>query len=316
MPGGTVLITGGLGYLGGRFAQFLVANHRDVRLGSRRSSEPPPWLPNVPVVQTVWQSPTSLEPALAGVETIVHLAGMNAQACADDPAGALAFNGVATAHLVEAAARAGVKRLLYLSTAHVYANPLIGLITEETCPTSLHPYATSHRAGEDVVRSAGRHGTIEVVVVRLSNAYGAPADKAADCWSLLVNDLCRQAVISRTMTLTSTGMQRRDFVPLGYVCRALSHLIDLRRDGTQADLFNLGSGVAPTVWEQACRIQARCAARLGFQPALARVPPAAGDTTAALEFRSDALHGTGFPPPDDEVAEIDHLLTFCQTAFS
>ena len=153
------------------------------------------------------------------------------------------------------------------------------------------------------------------MIARLSNAYGAPADKAADCWSLLVNDLCRQAVTSRTMTLTSTGTQRRDFVPLTYVCRALTHLIDLPRDGRQGDVFNLGSGVAPTVWEQACRIQDRCAATQGFQPALVRVPPAAGETTATLEYRSDALHATGFPPPGDEVAEIDRLLTFCQKAF-
>ena len=315
MPG-TVLITGGLGYLGGRLAQFLAANHRVVRLGSRQSSGPPPWLPNTEVVQTLWPSSTSLEQASAGVETIVHLAGMNAQACADDPAGALEFNGVATARLVAAAARVGVKRMVYLSTAHVYASPLSGLITEDTCPRSLHPYATSHRAGEDAVRSAGQHGAIESVVVRLSNAYGAPADKAADCWSLLMNDLCRQAVTSRTMTLTSTGMQRRDFVSLTYVCRALTHLIDLPPDGLRSDLFNLGSGAAPTVWEQACRIQERCAATLGFQPALARVSPAIGETIAPLEYRSDALHRTGFPPPDDGVAEIDGLLTFCQMSFS
>ena len=77
---------------------------------------------------------------------------MNAQNCVTDPVAALEVNAVATARLLQAAIRQGAKRFIYLSTAHVYGSSLSGVITEETCPASLCPYAASHRAGEDVVR--------------------------------------------------------------------------------------------------------------------------------------------------------------------
>lgn len=48
---------------------------------------------------------------------------MNAVDCADNPIEALEFNGVSTARLAQSAAHAGVKKFLYLSTVHVYANP-------------------------------------------------------------------------------------------------------------------------------------------------------------------------------------------------
>src|SRR3546814_17036700 len=93
---------------------------------------------------------------------------MNAQNCAANPVEALEFNGVATARLVQAAARVGIRRFIYLSTAHVYCAPLTGTITEDTCPRNLHPYATSHLAGENAVLSAVQAGEISGMVLRLS----------------------------------------------------------------------------------------------------------------------------------------------------
>ena len=172
-----ILITGGFGYLGGRLAQFL-ANQAGytILLGSRQQTRPPDWLSHVEVVQTRWDSPASLEQVCIGVNAVVHLAGMNAQDCTADPAAALEVNGLTTARLLNVAIKQRVKRFIYLSTAHIYGTPLAGVITEETCPTNLHPYATSHRAGEDVVLAAHQRGEIEGIVIRLSNGYGDVAD--------------------------------------------------------------------------------------------------------------------------------------------
>lgn len=267
------------------------------------------------MVQTCWESPTRLEDVCAGIDAVIHLAGMNAQDCAATPDAALEFNGVATARLLQSAIRQGVKRFIYLSTAHVYASPLSGTISEETCPLSLHPYATSHRAGEDVVRAAHQRGEIEGVVIRLSNSFGKPVHAKADCWMLLVNDLCRQAVTTRQMVLSSSGLQRRDFVPLSDVCHAIRHLLHLPQSGLGTGLFNLGGGWSPTVWEMACLVQERCATVLGYRPGLTRKPANIGEMTADLDYRSDRLLQSGFQPSNDRVFEIDHLLEFCQVTF-
>jgi UDP-glucose 4-epimerase len=311
-----LLITGGFGYLGGRLAQFIAlqGNH-EVLLGSRQQSEPPPWLPQAKVVQTRWNSLPCLEQGCSGVDTVIHLAGMNAQDCASDPVAALEFNGVATARLLQAAIRQGVKRFIYFSTAHVYGSPLAGVITEETCPVSLHPYATSHRSGEDAVRSAHKNGEIEGIVIRLSNAYGAPANKEADCWMLLVNDLCRQAVTTRHMVLRSSGLQRRDFVPLADVCRAVNHLLLRPAQELASGIFNVGGEWSPTVWEVAGLVRERCTVMLGFQPELTRILPQTGETVAELDYRIGALRQNGFQPDTDRIAEIDRLLDFCKASW-
>ena len=153
-----ILITGGFGFVGGRLAVHLAQAGHQIVLGSRNASSPPIWLPQAEVVQIVWEDDRTLEHCCDGVDGVIQAAGMNEQDCAAGPVAALDFNGVATARLIEAASRAGVKKFIYLSTAHIYASPLVGTITEETFPRNLHPYATSHLAGEHAVLSASSRG--------------------------------------------------------------------------------------------------------------------------------------------------------------
>ena len=116
---------------------------------------------------------------------------MNAQECSTAPVAALSFNGVATSRIVAAACRACVKQFIYLPTAHVYANPLIWTISEETCPCNLHPYATSHHSRHAVQCKPMK---ISKVLCKLSNAFDAPTHEYVNCWMLVVNDLCKQVV--------------------------------------------------------------------------------------------------------------------------
>jgi len=307
-----VLITGGYGYVGGRLGQFLATQAgNEIILGSRRQAEPPHWLPQAKVIQTPWDSPAGLENTCAGLDAIVHLARMNAQDCAADPVAALEFNAVATARLIHAAIRRGTKRFIYLSTAHVYGSPLAGTITEETCPVSLHPYATSHRAGEDAVRAAHQRGEIEGIVIRLSNAYGAPAHKDANCWMLLVNDLCRQAVQTRKLTLRSSGLQQRDFITMHDAVRAIWHLLVLPRDVFGDSLFNLGGDASLTVLDMVRRIAQRCRATLGFEPEIVRAEPDDHGNSVSLSYDISKLKRTGFQLHGGLETEIDGTLRLC-----
>lgn len=310
-----VLITGGLGYVGGRLAQLLASQQGyELVLGSRKHASQPSWLPSATMVRTEWASPSALERICNGIDAIVHAAGMNAAGCAADPVAAIKFNAVATARLLKAAIRQGVKRFIYLSTAHVYGSPLIGAITEDTCPVALHPYATSHRAGEDAVRAAHQSADIEGIVVRLSNAYGAPANKEANCWMLLVNDLCRQTATTRRLVLRTAGLQRRDFITLTDVGRAIAHLATLPREAVGNGLFNVGGSWAPTVREMAELVASRSEVLLGFRPPISQPKPALGEISQPLIFRIDKLLGTGFGLTSRHEAELDAALAVWRTA--
>lgn len=312
-----ILITGGFGYLGGRIAQALSAcPDTHIILGSRLPQTQPAWLPQARVVPIEWDSLAGLEKICGAVDVVIHAAGMNAQDCAADPIAALEFNGLATTRLISAARRAGVKRFIYLSTAHVYASPLAGIINEESCPRNLHPYSTSHLAGENAVFGANLEGKIESVVLRLSNVFGAPVTKEANCWMLLVNDLCRQAVQTGKMVLRSSGVDQRNFIPMTDACRAIGH-IALRDFGVnEPKLLNIGAGMSRSVLEMARLIQRRCKLVLGYEPELQTPNSDANPHPQILDYRTVRLMETGFRAIVDNSTEIDELLFFCREAFS
>lgn len=312
-----ILITGGFGYLGGRLGQFL-ATQGDyyIFLGSRDDRPVPNWLPQSRTVQIQWCSQDALDDVCRGMDVIIHCAGMNAQDCDTNPIAALEFNALGTARLLQSAIRQGVKRFIYFSTAHVYGSPLVGDITEKTSTTSLHPYATSHRAAEDSVRYANDRKKIEGIVIRLSNVFGPPVYKEVNCWMLLVNDLCRQIISTKKMILTSTGLQRRDFVPLTEVCRVIQHLLLLPKEKMDSCLFNVGGSWAPTVLEMAMFIQERCAIKLNFLPAIEHKEPVKEEKSYPLSYRVDTLFETGFQNFEDRTAEMDNLIEFCNVRFA
>lgn len=310
-----ILITGGFGFVGGRLAQYLQHAGHQVVLGTRSVRAFPEWLAAGEVVETDWANSCALETICTGIDVVIHAAGMNAQDCAADPELAMEFNGAATACLVDAACRAGVRRFIYLSTAHVYASPLEGSITEEMSPTNSHPYAASHLAGENAVLSARRRGEIEGMALRLSNAFGAPTHKEVNCWTLLVNDLCRQAVQRGELILRSSGLQKRDFVPLAEVCRVIAHLASCDLVSYAPSVINIGTGVSRSLREMALLVRQRCKLVLDVTPEMKCLEPGVDEKYPELEYRSNELARLGLAVIPDNDAEIDRLLSFCASSF-
>ena len=301
-----ILITGGFGFVGGRVAQHLHQAGHQIILGSRNERISPDWLPQAKVVQTNWNNGLALKKICSGVDLIIQAAGMNAQDCAGDPVAALELNGLATTRLVESASQVGVQRFIYLSTAHVYSSPLMGIINEDICPQNLHPYATSHLAGENAVLSSSQRGQIEGIVLRLSNAYGTPVHNDVNCWTLLVNDLCKQVVKTEKIILRSSGMQQRNFISLNNVCRAISHFLSLQKNTMLDGLFNVGSDSSISVFEMA-NIIAKCSKdEFGFEPKIERAEPKQNEKSDELQYDISKLKSTGFVlqgSMDDEIIQ-------------
>ncbi len=309
-----LLITGATGFLGGRLAKFLLTDPKyQLLLGSRD----PNFLVNryhdAELVETQWYSETELGIICSGVDTIVHLAGMNAGQCANASKDELALDVKATDNLLQAAVKNNVKRFIYMSSAHVYSAVLSGTISELTPTTNMHPYALNHIAKEALVAQTNLRGEIDGIVVRLSNAFGAPENIKANCWMLLVNDLCRQAVNSSKLVLKSTGQQRRDFVSIIDFCLAIKHLIDLPHQELYDGLFNLGGQWTPTVLELTKYIAERYHLLSGINPAVYHEPTTKNTSNTGFYFSIQKLLDTGYrPAPKIKIErEIDSLLSFC-----
>jgi len=268
-------------------------------------------LPEAETVSLDLLDTQSLSAAMADVDWVVHLAAMNENDCVVDPGKAIAVNTVGAFNVLQAAIGAGIERFIYFSTAHVYAAPLVGDIDEKKIPRPIHPYAYTHHAAEDYVLAAHDQKKITGIVVRLSNGFGAPTHPEVDRWTLLANDLCRQAVSNHKMALRSSGLQLRDFITLQDVGRAVSHLLELSRDKCGDGLFNLGGDNSLSVWEMTQRIAQRCLVTLGYLPALERPEPRADERVDELQFDSGKLKKTGFALQGNLDREIDDTLLIC-----
>jgi len=318
-----VLVTGGLGYLGGRLVAALARTPGTTVVATSRSGAWPADYPAEARADVALRPLDLAAPAPAdlcdGVTDVVHLAAANEIVSGRDPERAIDVTVTGTVRVLERAVAAGVRRFVYLSTAHIYGAPLVGHLTEATLPRPGHPYATTHRAAEDFVLAAGDRGALDAVVVRLSNSFGAPAWAGVDRWTLVLNDLCRQAVTARALTLRSAGTQERDFVTLDDATRALVHLLDLPRAALGDGVFNLG-GRPATILAMAERVRARAAAVLGFTPPLHVLAPPASAAPAPpappLDFDCARLAATGFRWTHDVDAELDATLRLCQRAFA
>lgn len=312
-----ILITGGHGYVGARVAQYLAtSSNYNLVLGSRHRTSHAEWIEGAVTCKEIdWSSRPCLGEICQGVDTIIHLAAMNEIDAAHDPAGALVVNGVSTVHLLESAREQGVRRFIYMSTAHVYGSPLSGVIDERICPRPVHPYATSHRAAEDVVLASHSNGAISGVVLRLSNSFGMPAHTRVDRWTLLVNDLCKQAVVTGRLELRSSGTQRRDFIALNDVGSAVKHMVELPENDLGDGLFNLGGDWAPSIYEMTCLVAERCDQVLGFKPDIIRPRATGTEQEYHLVYKVDKLAKTGFILSRDVSTEIDNTLLFCSKLF-
>lgn len=311
-----ILITGALGYVGGRIAMHLATQDYTLRLGTRHAQTPAPsWLRKGSLTRCDLFDDAQLHAACRGVQCVVHLAAVNENVSMADPVLALNVNGIGTLRTLLAAVKAGVRRFIYLSTAHIYGAPLTGTITETTLPRPLHPYAISHRVAEDFVLAAHARGDIEGVVLRLSNGFGAPERAEVDRWTLLVNDLCRQAATTRRMLMRSAGDDMRDFVTLGDTARAVAHVVALNPSDIGDGIFNVGSGRPMRVRAVCDLIAQRCAAVLGFRPEIIR-PASHESAPPVLDYRIDKLRATGFVPTADMQGEIDATLRLCHDNFA
>jgi UDP-glucose 4-epimerase len=249
------------------------------------------------------------------MDTVIHFAALNEIDSARDPDRALIVNGLGTQKLVRSAVFEGVERFIYFSTAHIYGAPLEGVITEESLPRPVHPYAITHRYAEDTVLAASRECCIRGIVIRLSNSIGAPINGNVDRWSLISNDLCRQAIINHELQLKSPGLQVRDFIALSDVARAVAHVISLDANRLGNGLFNLGGEQPLSILDLTLRIQERCTEKFHYTPPIIRPDPVLGEKSAQLTYAIEKLKATGFHLTGNLDDEIDATLQFCRNEF-
>lgn len=315
-----ILITGGLGYIGGRLANHLAGQPGyKVTVTTRKNiSETISYqIPShIQIIHGV--SPSSMEEAIGKTDIVIHLAALNEIDSLKRPLEAIQVNVLESFIVLESAIKHKVKKFIYFSTAHVYGAPLRGVITEKIIPRPVHPYALTHHAFEDFVTAARDNKKIDALVLRLSNSFGRPSFLSADRWTLLVNDLCREAITKNQMTMKTAGLQQRDFICLLDVCRAVQYFIETANEKCLDGVFNLGGNNAMPVIEMANLIKERV--RVLFDKEIMLSAPKASTAEMQedylLQYDISKLLSTGFSLKNNIIDEIDNMLLFCNSHFN
>jgi UDP-glucose 4-epimerase len=183
-----------------------------------------------------------------GIDVVFHHAAIRITQCAEEPRLALEVLVDGTYNVFEAAAEAGVRRVVASSSASVY-----GLA--ETFPTAEdhHPYANDTLYGaakvfnEGLLRSMHSMFGLDYVALRYFNVYGPRMDVHGLYTEVLVRWMERIAA-GRPPLILGDGSQTMDFIYMGDIARA--NMLAAESDLTDV-VFNVASGTETSLLELA-----------------------------------------------------------------
>ncbi|GJD53973.1 ADP-L-glycero-D-manno-heptose-6-epimerase [Methylobacterium crusticola] len=292
MTGPLIALTGSTGFIGRHLLATLTARGYRVRVLLRRPDALPPGTSGAVVGDLA--RPQNMAAALAGVDAVVHSAGL-AHAMSGAPEDDYrTFNTEATRGLARAAARARVRRFVFLSSIRAQSGPSAGAVLTEDVPAApTDAYGRSKLAAEEALAEIG----IDYAALRPVLVYGA--GQKGNMAALL-------RLAARPVPLPFGGLRgRRSLVSV----EALGEAVDavLRAPGPLRRPFIVSEADALTVAEMIAALRAG----LGRRPGLLPVP--AGLVAAALRLagraelqarlagslvaRADALAGLGWSAP-------------------
>ncbi len=243
-----VLVTGGAGFIGSHLARALVDRGDEVRVlddlssGSRKNLEGVP----VSLIIANLEDADQVRAASRGVDLTYHLGAMiSVPRSLEDPASCYRANVLGSLHVLEAARREGVRRVVLASSCAVYGDRSAAA-SEDAAGDARSPYAASKLAMEGLARLYSELFDLEVVCLRYFNVYGPRQDPRSPYAAVI--PLFVQAMLdNRPATIYGDGTQSRDFVFVEDIVHA--NLLAAEAQGASGGVFNIGRGEAVTVLE-------------------------------------------------------------------
>jgi GDP-L-fucose synthase len=250
--GADVLVTGGAGFVGGALVARLAASGARVRATVHRAAARR-GLGDVEWIAADLTRPEDCRRAVAGVARVFHCANVSTGAgtTVHDPLAMVTSNVVLNAQVLDAAWRAGVARLVFLSSSVVYpdagARPLR---EEEGRDGTPHPaYAGvggMKRYAEELcaLYATGLPRTMPCTVIRPASVYG-PGEDFDPATGHVVAALVRKVVERRRpLDVWGTGDEVRDLV---HVDDVVDGVLAAAALDDPLVVLNLGSGAPVTV---------------------------------------------------------------------
>jgi UDP-glucose 4-epimerase len=285
------LVTGGAGFIGSNIVRLLVQEGHEVAVldnllsGYRVNLEP---FPMVRFVEGDVRDPDAVRRCAEGVEVIFHLAAsVGNTRSIQRPIEDAEINVLGTLRVLEAARHAGVRKVVFSSSAGIFGELKTLPIREDHPVEPDSPYGATKLAAEKLCLAYAKLYDLEAVCLRYFNVYGV--NQRYDAYGNVIPIFAHRMLHGHPVVIFGDGQQTRDFVNVADVARA-NYQAALSRGVSGA--FNVASATRVTI----NRLVELMAEAGGIRPAVEYGPPRQGDVRHSLADVSAAAMAIGYRP--------------------
>jgi len=248
-----VLVTGGAGFIGRHITEYFqdraeVRVLDDLRSGLKSNLS---GLKCQLIVGSILDRDLVRE-AMRGVDFVFHLAAMvSVPGSVQNPTEYVEVNAGGTAIVLEEAARARAKKLIFSSSAAIYGDNQTTPQIESMPAEPKSPYATSKYEGERYCCSFTDEGRLPTVSLRYFNVFG-PYQHPRIEYAAAVPAFIEKAIRNESITIFGDGRQTRDFI---YVKDVVAANAFFALESQATGVFNVAWGKPTTITDLAVTVR-------------------------------------------------------------
>ena len=290
----TFLVTGGAGFIGSHIATALVERGDRVRVLDNLSTGHRSNLAHlgsqVELVEGELTDRGLVARAVEGVDCIFHEAALaSVPRSVEAPLDTNAACVTGTVTLLDAARRAGVRRLVYAASSSAYGEQPSSPKRETDLPAPISPYGAAKLAAEFYCRAFTATYGFETVALRYFNVFGPRQDPASP-YSAVIPLFITALLAGKRPTIYGDGHQSRDFTYVANVVHG--NLLAADAVGASGRVLNVANGRATSLLELLKQLNAL----LGTFVEPTHAPARAGDIRESLADISAAQAVLGYEP--------------------